>query len=216
MSAVANVRAAWIQGSVATQSDLPGESIVVSVLADPGQVDAVRKAAWAQMLAVGEAAGVAIELGVHTIADLSTMDRAARAALDSAIPLSGPPPVALWDKGKASALRPRSARSRSHAQIDARSQEFGRLIAERIREDPSIIERARRSLDQRIPTASPGEQLELAEWRMILSTMSAARIRRLLVQPDARAVRLRQSLPFAGVLTPQERDAVMRSAGGRG
>jgi hypothetical protein len=87
------------------------------------------------------------------------------------------------------------------------------LIADRLKQDPALVDETRRYIERRLPGASPGERLELEEWRDILATMSAARLRRFLVRDDARAARLRQSLPFLSALSPDERQAVVAADG---
>ena len=97
-------------------------------------------------------------------------------------------------------------RVRSHADADARGRVLARAIADRLKTDPSLVSRARAYVAARLTAASPGEQHELREWDRILRTMSVARLRRFLNDSGERAARLRQSLPFVGVLTPQERE----------
>lgn len=58
--------------------------------------------------------------------------------------------------------------------------------------------------------ASPRERRELMEWIRILSTMSAARLQRFLVEDSERAIRLRQTLPALNFLSPFERDQATR------
>jgi len=65
-------------------------------------------------------------------------------------------------------------------------------------------------VERRLLTASGSERLALREWQALLRSNSAPRLRRLLVQDDARARRLRQSLPFVDVLSPDERKTLLR------
>ena len=89
-------------------------------------------------------------------------------------------------------------------------------MADRIRRDPSLVDEAKRYIERRLPLASSGERLELEEWRGILRTMSLSRLRRFLLQDDARATRLRQSSPFHSAITPEERRQVFaRRAGAK-
>ena len=48
----------------------------------------------------------------------------------------------------------------------------------------------------------------VAEWLEILDTYDWPRLRELLLSTDQNAVRLRQSSPFAGILTQAERHAI--------
>lgn len=96
-----------------------------------------------------------------------------------------------------------------HRHIDDRSLWFGRAIAARLADDPSLVEKARATLERWWVTSSPGVRPALEEWRQALDGPPQAIIA-LLTGTDERATRLRQSNPFAGVLTPQERNAIIR------
>lgn len=204
-------RAAWIEGTVALGTDGPGDAIVVGVLVEPSQVETARQQVWPQLLAMQRSRDVVMELRVLTMAELETADKQRRAELERVELLMGPPPLDLIRTGRA--VKTARRHLAGHAQLDARSKEIARILAEKIRRDPSLVEDARRYLERRIPSASPGERLELEEWQGILATMSIPRLRRFLVQDDARATRLRQSLPFLNVLTPEERRALLRGGG---
>ena len=51
--------------------------------------------------------------------------------------------------------------------------------------------------------------LALREWRRLLDTTPLPELLTLLRSPSEKAARLRQSSPFAGVLTPAERQAIL-------
>lgn len=77
-----------------------------------------------------------------------------------------------------------------------------RIIAKRIKEDPCVIDHARRKL------ASEGQTLSAAdEWRKLLD-LTPDQISRLLVSRDQTMTRLRLSSPFIGVV--DFKDPVMR------
>jgi hypothetical protein len=84
-------------------------------------------------------------------------------------------------------------------------------MAAKIKRDPGLIATAEAQVRRRVPKASPRERRELTEWIRILSTMSSARLQRFLVEDSERAVRLRQTLPMLNILSPAEREAVVRS-----
>jgi hypothetical protein len=98
---------------------------------------------------------------------------------------------------------------KSHRLIDARSQAFGRAIAARLASEPELIGRARATLVRWLATCSPRAWATLQEWLVVLDG-PADGIVALLTGDDERAVRLRQSNPFAGVLSQQERTAILR------
>ncbi|HMO27123.1 MAG TPA: hypothetical protein PKB10_12740 [Tepidisphaeraceae bacterium] len=96
-----------------------------------------------------------------------------------------------------------------HRDIDARSLAFGQLIAERIRAEPELVEHARNNLQRWLQTCAQSSTATLKEWISILEG-SVDDIAAVLTGTDDRAVRLRQSNPFAGVLTPSERNSILR------
>ena len=97
----------------------------------------------------------------------------------------------------------------THLQIDQRSLAFGRVIAEKLRRDPSLVRVAKQNLDRWFLTCSPRAAPALTEWEQILGSSVDAVIETL-TATDERSTRLRQSNPFAGVLTPRERNDLLR------
>ena len=96
-----------------------------------------------------------------------------------------------------------------HQRIDERSLAFGRLIADRVRADPDRwIGHARNNVSRWLGSCSPRSRGTLLEWDAALQSGPAA-ILAMLTDTDERAVRLRQSNPFAGILTNAERNAVL-------
>lgn len=96
-----------------------------------------------------------------------------------------------------------------HRQVDERSLAFGRLIAERIAEHPELIAQARATATRWLQTGSACSAPALQEWMAALNG-PAEGVLHLLTGRDERSTRLRQSNPFAGVLSPQERNAILR------
>lgn len=92
-----------------------------------------------------------------------------------------------------------------HANIDQVSLAMGRRVAERLRQQPELVDLARGNLarwsSQNVSAASLLRCYE--EWRGILSR-PVDEICRLLVAETDEAQRLRQNSPFAGILTPAE------------
>ena len=81
-----------------------------------------------------------------------------------------------------------------------------RAIAEKLRDDPSLIAIALDNIERRT-RAGGRSQPYWDEWREILKR-SLPEILDLLVEESERMTALRQATPFAGVLTPAERWAV--------
>ena len=98
----------------------------------------------------------------------------------------------------------------SHATIDARSLEMDRLIAQRLRENPAILDKAKSVLHRWLQSCDASVRPVFEEWQAILdgpiSDVFAA-----LEGEDEKSVRLRQSSPFCGILTPAERTAILMS-----
>lgn len=95
-----------------------------------------------------------------------------------------------------------------HSAIDARSLEMDRLIAERLREDPSVLAKGRQVLEKWLGSCDASVRPALEEWRAILDGPLAG-ILAVLEGNDERSAQLRQSSPFCGVLTQAERTAIL-------
>jgi hypothetical protein len=96
-----------------------------------------------------------------------------------------------------------------HRQIDARSLALGRAVAAHLVDEPGLKERARGTLERWLVSCSPQVRPALLEWREVLDGPNDD-LMNLLTGKDERAIRLRQSNPFAGVLSPQERNAILK------
>jgi hypothetical protein len=92
----------------------------------------------------------------------------------------------------------------SHRVLDARSLALHCLIAQKIMADPSLIDIARRNLAAWRNKASGAEPHYLAEWQRILAR-PWPQVAGLITEQSENATRLRQSSPFAGVLSTVER-----------
>jgi hypothetical protein len=97
---------------------------------------------------------------------------------------------------------------RSHEEIDLRSLAMDRLIAQKLRADPQLIDRAKTTLLRWKETAAPAVQPTLAEWDSILDQPLPS-VLVVLEGTDERSVRLRQSSPFCGILTRAERTRIL-------
>ena len=99
---------------------------------------------------------------------------------------------------------------RTHEWIDQRSLAFDRAIAEKLRADPFLLGRAQRTLERWLQQRRSAPPPVLAEWHDILVGWPLDRILDLLTSADENARRLRQSSPFCGILTPEERLAILK------
>jgi predicted transcriptional regulator len=84
-------------------------------------------------------------------------------------------------------------------------------IAEAIERDSSLIRRAKDHLDRLLQTERGLATSAIKEWRDILETYSIPRLSRFITSTSERANRLRQSNPLFAVLSPDEKDRLMRS-----
>lgn len=205
------IRAAWIEGPVATGTDLPQDPIHVGLLTDASSIDWIRDRVWGLLLGLQDKYDIRLELRVWTMADLTTAAPLERRGWSDVLLLHGPSPADLVQSADGSALPTAAARPRRHETRDDQAKALARAIADRIRGDSTIVEEAKRYVARRLAGASPGEQLELREWASLLATLSVSRLRRFLVEDSERARRLRQSLPFLDVLSADERQALLAS-----
>ncbi len=202
-------RAVWVQGPVAKGTDRVGDTVVIGILTSAANVDRTRAALEEEIVALDREFGIMLEVRALSAADLETALPEAIAELRGVIILLGPEPVAFISPA-AGPKAGRPPRTRSHADADARARAFALAIADRLATDPTLVPRARAFIAHRLEKSAAGEQRELREWDRILRTMSIARLRRFLVDPSERATRLRQTLPFVGALTAEERERIAR------
>jgi len=97
-----------------------------------------------------------------------------------------------------------------HSAIDARSLEMDRLIAQRLRENPAVLDKARSVLAKWMTSCDASVRPVFEEWRAILDGPISG-VFAVLEGEDERSMRLRQSSPFCGILTPAERTAILMS-----
>ena len=89
---------------------------------------------------------------------------------------------------------------KSHQAIDRRSLMMHRTIAARLRGQPELIAVAHANLAR----WNCPERGWWREWSAILSSQTVEEIADLIEREDEDACRMRQSAPFAGILTPRE------------
>ncbi len=85
-----------------------------------------------------------------------------------------------------------------------------RLIAKKIRRQPGLYRHAVDTLarwTQILVPPPPG----LAEWSKLMRRRRPAEVLRLLTEESERGDRLRQSDPFCGILSPEERRRILRA-----
>ena len=97
-----------------------------------------------------------------------------------------------------------------HTVAEDVSLELHRAVAERLLEDPALVERARERVAGWLKDGSVARPYAEA-WRDILAGPVEA-IARFLTDTGERARQMRQTSPFAGVLDPRTRWSIWRRA----
>jgi hypothetical protein len=93
----------------------------------------------------------------------------------------------------------------SHRLLDARSLAMHAVIARKIEQDPSLLSIAKRNIERWSARRPPGRHTGwLQEWSKLLEE-PWPRVAALITDTHERATRLRQSSPFAGLLSQKER-----------
>ena|SRR5258705_12084879 len=91
----------------------------------------------------------------------------------------------------------------SHEQLDRRSLEMHRFIADKIRAEPDLFVVASRNIERWSHTATRSHA-HLEEWARILNKGMQVALA-FATEDSEHATELRQSTPFSGVLSPKER-----------
>lgn len=109
-----------------------------------------------------------------------------------------------WQTAARAALSPGLLK---HRVAEARSLALHCLIAQKITADPALLDIARRNLAAWSARYGKSPPRAFDEWRAVLDR-PWPEIAALITDPGENAARLRQSSPFAGVLTPTERQRI--------
>ncbi len=88
-----------------------------------------------------------------------------------------------------------------------------RLVARKLRADPALLDKARQNV-RRWQEQDGSPRLALAEWEQILHG-SPREVANFITERSERATRLRQSSPFAGMLSEEERKVIYESYSNR-
>jgi hypothetical protein len=96
-----------------------------------------------------------------------------------------------------------------HSRLDQRNLAMHRLIAAKGQATPALLDKARENV-RRWQASKGSPKLALAEWGQNLNG-PVNQLAQLLTERSERATRLRQSSPFAGILTEPERRTIYES-----
>jgi hypothetical protein len=92
----------------------------------------------------------------------------------------------------------------SHRLLEARSLAMHAVIARKIERDPTLLAIAHRNIERWSARRKDDPPAWLREWQQLLNH-PWQHIAALITEPNEHGARLRQSSPFAGVLTNEER-----------
>ena len=93
--------------------------------------------------------------------------------------------------------------SRSHADLDRRSLALHRLVADKIRRDPALFEQGRQTLAHWRRVVCPAAQPWREAWQQLFDQGREPCLE-VATEDSERAAALRQSSPFAGILSHRE------------
>jgi hypothetical protein len=98
-----------------------------------------------------------------------------------------------------------------HRKLEERSLALHREIALRIRRNPDLLTKVRERLSKDIHSGRFSISLTdgMQEWLDLLKSSSVEQVLDVLVDDSENARRLRQSTPFAGILTQEERRRIL-------
>lgn len=112
--------------------------------------------------------------------------------------------VTRWEPASASAI---DGHFSDHRILEARSLALHCRIALKITADPSLLDVARRNLQRWSSGSKTARPRYLREWQRLLAR-PWPQVAALITEQSETAARLRQSSPFAGILTAAERREV--------
>jgi hypothetical protein len=187
--ALPELHAAWVDRLPLT----PKEPLVVTVVAETKALPWIQEELHSRLAEMEKALDIMIEASAYARADAPSPSSEA---------------LILWG-GLAAETQPPTSPPRSHAEADARQLRAARVIADFVRSDPSLVQRAQRYVNGLLHEGQGTAARDVGEWRQLLEAYSPERLRDLLVSGTSRAQRLRQSSPFFAILTPEQRDRVL-------
>lgn len=91
-----------------------------------------------------------------------------------------------------------------HQLLDARSLAMHQLVVDKIRRHPQLISHVSENLSHWRGTVSARTMPYIDAWQALLD-QGTEEVLRVAIEDSPYATAMRQSTPFAGVLTPQER-----------
>ncbi len=186
---IPEIRDAWLRDLTAE----PANDVELIVVAEARSITWVGPELRMRLASIEKRFNLLIELSVFTRADSPQVPNNA---------------IILWGSAASNDID-RSPGIHTHAESEERSLRMARAIAELIKSDPSLIQRAIHYTNRLLHEGQGTANSDIGEWRQLLETYSPERLRKLLVSNSSRAERLRRSSPFFAILTPEERDRML-------
>ena len=179
-----------------------GDPLEIRVLGDSAHISATASDARQRFTRIEKKFDITIEISGYTRADLPDLD------FENITLLAGVPPVT--PSAKTPPWRPQS-----HRDLDERASDWSKALVSLIKNDPSLVRRARAYLDRLLKHDQGTANHDLNEWRKIMELYPRHRLLRFLESSTPRACRLRQSSPFLAVLSSEERARLQDSQKGK-
>ncbi len=182
-------RSAWLESS----GDAPGAPLQIGLLHHARWLDESLRSLRTRLLPVEREFDLPIELNGYSAAELSDIRSQATTLLfgipiEEEVPHIGSPAI------------------RSHRDLDDRSLTWANALVRMIRQDPTIVTRAKHHVARLLKEDAGTATQDLREWKDLLESYSTSRLLAFLTATTPRAQRLRQSSPFVAVLTAAQRD----------
>jgi CRP-like cAMP-binding protein len=177
------VRVAWVDAA----PDEAGKPFHIGVLSDSRSLTYLGEQIRQRIGDIERDFDMVLEIHVFSAADAPNVD---------------------WDEVELLAGYPKPGmRSATETAIDRddRSVRLSIAIAKLLDEDPGLLRRAMRHLEQLLKAEQGPAAHDLREWQDVLTNYSPQRVRDFIVSDTPRAQRLRRSSPFFAVLSADER-----------
>ncbi len=195
------IDAVWLENPEARSSGI----VNLGVLAPSDVVDEVARDLADQLAPLAENLALHFVSHGYTKVDLQLLSEEEQERLQNVTLLHGWIPLQWREEG--------GGPIRSHSELDDRARRIATAVAERLSNDPAIIDRALGWIHARLESASEREAPALKEWSNLLTRLSTPQIQKLLTEDTERARELRQSLPFVEALTARERRSLVSRGG---
>ncbi len=188
--AMPEIREAWIRDVLVKTPEALEIDVVASVNALSWMANELRS----RLIQIEKRRNIIIELNIYTLADRPRPPSTA---------------IILQTSGDDTGITHRKGGATNDAS-EERSLRVAKAISELLLNDSSLIRRAAQYAGMLLREGQGTADSDLAEWKQLLEHYSAERLRDLLLSEHSRAKRLRRSMPFYAVLTPKQREDVMK------